>query len=198
MIIISQISKNRKKNESRKAEGNSSQTYYEPVKKTQSHQHAPQPVTDLRELLKTLKNINPETEGSKTFSDMKNRAEQVKPAGANEYSKKDNYEETSSYEETVHEKYSYDSEDKSYDKEDKSYDASGKTFDIASSSFDEVKALEQNTDNNSGYMNTVRRIYQPNVAPGQKHERLKISILDTKQKLKNAIIASEILKRKYT
>lgn len=184
MIITSMISKNRKKKESQRFEEKPTQNNSNP-----KNRNAPQPVTDLRELLKTLKNINPEANGSKTFSDMKNHAEQVKPAGDNEYSKKDNYEETASYEEPVKETYSYDTAERNYDSTSKSYD--------------EVPANQEKSanydENKDNYMTSVRRTpiedNSRSVKP-QLHPR--ISLFDSKSGIRNGIIAAEILKRKYT
>lgn len=188
IIISSIISKNKKKQQ--EASKNSSEIPRTPSRNTQT-----QPVTDLRELLKTLKNMNPETAGSKTFSDMNNRADQVKPAGDNEYSSKEKYEEAYSNEEPQKETYSYETADKSYD-------ASGKTYDTMTTSYDEIQSnrrkTENTAENDNGYMSSARRVEQPHVpAPINKHHP-KISLLDSKLKLRSAIITSEILRRKYT
>ncbi|HQO09650.1 MAG TPA: hypothetical protein PLK90_05925 [Clostridiales bacterium] len=189
IIISSIISKNKKKQASQQQP----QVFKDQNKRMPTNETSPQ----LGELLRQLKGLNTNTAGSKTFSDMKNRAEQVKPAGDDEYSKKENYEEVHSYEEPEKETYSYETEDRSYDKEDKSYDVSGKTYDTAASSYDNVSGFVKNLDNNSAYMNSVRREQLPNVAPINKHHT-KVSLLDSKIKLRSAIITSEILKRKYT
>jgi hypothetical protein len=183
IIISSIISKNKKKQQ--EASRNSTETPRTPSRNTQT-----QPVTDLRELLKTLKNMDPEAAGNKrkTFTEMRKQTEQLKPAGDNEYSAKENYEETASYEESHKETYSYETAEKTYDTETKSYD--------------EVAAYEEknvNYDENKGsYMTSVRRQPVSETAAAGHRAHVKVNIFDTRSKLKNAIIASEILQRKYT
>ncbi len=176
VIISSIISKNKKKQASQQQQPT---VFNDQHKRASANEPSPQ----LGELLRQLKGLKNETAGSKTFSDMKNRAEQVKPAGDDEYSKKENYEEVHSYEEPEKETYSYETEDLSYG--------------TSASSYDNVIGLEKNNDGDSGYMNSVRRVQQPNIAPINKHHA-KVSLLDSKIKLRSAIITSEILKRKYT
>ncbi|OGE85602.1 MAG: hypothetical protein A2Y39_02465 [Candidatus Delongbacteria bacterium GWF2_40_14] len=187
VIISSIISKNKKKQASQQQQPT---VFNDQHKRASANEPSPQ----LGELLRQLKGLKNETAGSKTFSDMKNRAEQVKPAGDDEYSKKENYEEVHSYEEPEKETYSYETADKSYD-------SAGKSYDTLTSSYDEVQSakhiIDKTAENDNGYMSSVRRTQQPNVAPINKHHP-KVSLLDSKIKLRSAIITSEILKRKYT
>ena len=188
IIISSIISKNKKKQASQQQQPT---VFKDQHKRASANEPSPQ----LGELLRQLKGLKNETAGSKSFSDMKNRAEQVKPAGDDEYSKKENYEEAHSYEEPEKETYSYETADKSYD-------SAGKSYDALTSSYDEVQSNRQKIDNtaenDNGYMSSARRVQQPHVpAPINKHHP-KISLLDSKLKLRSAIITSEILQRKYT
>ncbi len=187
IIISSIVSKNKKKQASQQQPT----VFNDKHKRTSANEPPPQ----LGELLRQLKGLKNETTSSKTFSEMKKPAEQIKPAGEKEYSTKPvSYDERNS-EDILKETYTYDTPEKDYDSVARSYETEFKSYDEMS--VNEERNVNYEEVKGDAYMDSVRRSPQENVTPiNKKHP--KVSFLDSKIKLRSAIITSEILKRKYT
>jgi len=189
IIISSIISKNKKKQASQ--QNQQPKVLNDAHKRTPSNETSPQ----LGELLRRLQSMKQEAAGTRASGDPKNMAGQVKAAGSAEYSAKGNYEENVSYEEAEKETYSYDTLERNYDSAERTFDAETKPYDEVQS-FDEKQTSYD--DKSGGYMTSERRAQHSDANQTDKKIHVKTRYFDSRLKIKNAIIASEILQRKYT
>lgn len=191
MIISSLISRNKKKKSSQRSDEQTKTIFNNSPKQKHLEQAPPQ----LGELLRRLQSMKQEAAGTRASGDPKNMAGQVKAAGSAEYSAKGNYEENVSYEEAEKETYSYDTLERNYDSAERTFDAETKPYDEVQS-FDEKQTSYD--DKSGGYMTSERRAQHSDANQTDKKIHVKTKFFDSRLKIKNAIIASEILQRKYT
>lgn len=184
MIVSSFLSKNKKKKASRAyEEKNETKTHFN-NSVTSAPKPQPKPVQDLRDLLNTLKNFDPKNMSAKIDNT------ESKPLMANEpeIQSTEKLESRFAFKEQNSEAYSFNESKKSYDPTAKSY-SDVAVYDEKSSNYNEDQTTKKRVEPKIDKFEMLLKQDKKTV--------FKEKYFDSKSKLKNAIIVSEILKSKY-
>jgi len=186
MIVMSLVSKNKKKKASQTFSEKTKTTYFDQKGQQASSSANPMPVKDLKDLLNSFKNFDPQSSGAKNI--IKNTVESAATDSEEVNGKSQNFQERFSFKEQNSEAYSFNESKKSYDPTAKSYNDIP-VYEDKSKNYQENSATKKRAESKIDQFDMLLK--------KEKKTVFKQKYFDSKLKLKNAIIVSEVLKSKY-